>query len=32
VTQRLDADEVRALALDSYRHFALKRMLAKLDV
>ena len=31
VTRRCDADELRALALDSYRHFALKRMLARLD-
>ena len=31
VTRRCDSDEVRALALDSYRHFALKRMLSKLD-
>jgi predicted DNA-binding protein (MmcQ/YjbR family) len=31
VTRRCDADEVRALVLDSYRHFALKRMLARLD-
>jgi predicted DNA-binding protein (MmcQ/YjbR family) len=31
VTRRCDADELRALALDSYRHFALKRMLAQLD-
>jgi predicted DNA-binding protein (MmcQ/YjbR family) len=31
VTERCDSDEVRALALDSYRHFALKRMLAQLD-
>lgn len=30
VTKSCDWDEVRALALDSYRHFALKRMLAKL--
>jgi len=31
VTRRCDWDEVSALALDSYRHFALKRMLAELD-
>ena len=31
VTRRSDSDEVRALALDSYRHFALKRMLTQLD-
>ena len=31
VTRRCDAAEIRALALDSYRHFALKRLLAKLD-
>lgn len=31
VTRRYDAGEVRALALDSYRHFALKRMLTKLE-
>lgn len=31
VTRRCDREEVRALALDSYRHFALKRMLAKLE-
>ena len=27
VTEHLDEDEVRELALYSYRHFALKRML-----
>ena len=27
VSQTCDAEEVQALALDSYRHFALKRML-----
>ena len=31
VTQRCDWDEVRELALNSYRHFALKRMLQQLD-
>jgi len=31
VTRQCDWDEVRALALDSYGHFALKRMLAKLE-
>lgn len=31
VTRSCDWDEVRALALDSYRHFALKRMLAQLE-
>lgn len=31
VTKHCDWTEVRALALYSYRHFALKRMLAKLD-
>lgn len=31
VTRNCDWDEVRSLALDSYRHFALKRMLAGLD-
>jgi len=31
VTKRCDWDEVRALALTSYRHFALRRMLAALD-
>lgn len=30
VTKDCDWDEVRALALDSYRHFALKRMLVEL--
>jgi predicted DNA-binding protein (MmcQ/YjbR family) len=30
VTKHADWDEIRALALQSYRHFALKRMLAKL--
>lgn len=30
VTRNCDWDEVRALALESYRHFALKRMLAKI--
>ena len=30
VTKACNRDEIRALALDSYRHFALKRMLAKL--
>jgi hypothetical protein len=30
VTRDLDAAEVSALALQSYRHFALKRMLQKL--
>jgi predicted DNA-binding protein (MmcQ/YjbR family) len=30
VTRRYDEKEVRPLALDSYRHFALKRMLAQL--
>jgi hypothetical protein len=27
VSKRCDVDEVRALARESYRHFALKRML-----
>jgi predicted DNA-binding protein (MmcQ/YjbR family) len=31
VTEGADWDEIRALALQSYRHFAGKRMLAKLD-
>ena len=31
VTKDCDWDEIRALAFDSYRHFALKRMLAKLE-
>jgi predicted DNA-binding protein (MmcQ/YjbR family) len=30
VTEQADWDEIKALALDSYRHFALKRMLAQL--
>jgi hypothetical protein len=32
VTDRCDANEVAALALQSYRHFALKRMLQQLSV
>lgn len=32
VNESCDWDEVRGLALDSYRHFALKRMLVALDV
>jgi predicted DNA-binding protein (MmcQ/YjbR family) len=32
VTRRCDWDEVRALALESYRHFALRRMLAALEM
>jgi predicted DNA-binding protein (MmcQ/YjbR family) len=31
VSKRVNWSEVRALALDSYKHFALKRMLAKLE-
>jgi hypothetical protein len=31
VSKHLDADEVRELALFSYRHFALTRMLRQLD-
>jgi hypothetical protein len=30
VTAHLDAEEIASLALESYRHFALKRMLAAL--
>lgn len=30
VSEALDEPELRALALESYRHFALKTMLAKL--
>jgi hypothetical protein len=32
VSTHVDWNEVAALAQDSYRHFALKRMLAKLPV
>lgn len=32
VTRSADWDEIRALAEQSYRHFAGKRMLAKLDL
>jgi hypothetical protein len=30
VSKRHDEDELRPLALESYRHFALRRMLARL--